>query len=161
VTFAYEATTTGMTAQPAFKVRVTNTNTGAGNVDLTQLTIQYYFTADGAAGLASQINSAQITTNTPPYFQAITTTTQVTFASFTPSTANADTVLTIAFASGVPALPPGGGVEVDVEYHAGSFAVTFNQANDYSYNGADTLAFSTSETLTVKIAGVTIWGVAP
>jgi hypothetical protein len=156
---AYVATTTGSTSLPAFKVQLTNN--GASNVDLTQVTIQYYFTAEGGTGLEAQINQAQLTTPGPPYYTTFTQAVQVTFAPLSPSKPTADTVLTFGFVAGAPLIPPGGVMEVDVQYDTAAFDVVFDQSNDYSYNGAGGMTFVPSQTLTVKVAGTLVWGVAP
>jgi hypothetical protein len=159
LTLEYQAVTAAPT-DPSFDVVVTNV--GNGNVDLTRVTIQYYLTSDGATALVSLVNSATMTTPTQaPYFQSLMAFAQVTFAPFTPSTPTADTVLAIAFAPGAPALPPGGQVEVDLSYHSPNYDVSFNQSNDYSYDGASNQSPSPSKTITAKFGGVTVWGVAP
>jgi Cellulose binding domain len=154
---AYEAVNTGDgVGVIQFDVQVTNT--GSGSQDLTQMTIQYYFTADGASDLADQIIHAAITTAEPPYNQDITTMTTAAFWAFTPSTTTADTVLTISFLSG--SLPSAGLVEVDLRANSANYDTNFTQSNDYSYNGADT-AFTPSQTLTMDVAGATVWGMPP
>lgn len=143
----------------AFDVQVTNS--GTGNQDLTQLTIQYYFTADGASGLNSsdtQINQASITTAGPPYYQTISGV-SLNFSPLSPTTSTADTVATLSFASG--SLPAGGVLEVDAAFHSSGYATTFTESNDYSYTGTDTTTFAPTQTITIQVAGVTVWGMAP
>jgi hypothetical protein len=140
-----------------FDVQVANE--GTASQALAQMTIQYYFNADGASDLTGQINNASVSTpNAPPYFQDINGA-QMTFSSLGPVTTSADTILTISFASG--SLPAGGTLEVDVQFHSGDYSTYFDQSNDYSYDGSDATAFTTSDTITVEVSGAIVWGVAP
>jgi hypothetical protein len=140
-----------------FDVQVANS--GMGIQDLTAISIQYYFTADGASGLTGQINNASVATpNAAPYNQEITGV-QMAFSRLTDATATADTTLTISFTSG--SLPAGGTLEVDVQFHSGNYSTYFTQSNDYSYDGSDATAFVPSQTITVQVSGAVVWGTAP
>jgi Cellulose binding domain len=152
----YKVGQVGASTSIAFDVKVQNTGTGAQ--DLTQMTIRYYFTAEGgSSGLAGQVNSASISSAGPPYYAALTMVNQ-TFTALSPATATADTYDEISFGTG--SLGAGDTLEVDVQLHSPGYATTFNQANDYSYDGT-AAAFAPSSTLTIYVAGALAAGTAP
>jgi hypothetical protein len=157
---AYEAEGMAMGGTSvAFKLQVTNT--GTGSQDLSQVTIRYYFTAEGASGLTGQINSAGITLTSSPYFEDVTKNISQAFNALSPTTATADSYVELSFAAGTPMLPASSPLTIDSQFHSGNYSTTFNQTNDYSYDGTATSAFKASSTITAYVAGTLVYGTEP
>jgi cellulose 1,4-beta-cellobiosidase len=134
-------------------------NSGTGSQDLSQVTIRYYFTTDTQTALAGQINTASITEPAGPNYYAPVAGVTMTFTPMTTPTTTADTYVEFGFPAGT-SLPANATLEVDVQFHAGDNQGTFNQANDYSYNG-NAAAFTPSNTITVYASGTLVSGTEP
>jgi cellulose 1,4-beta-cellobiosidase len=142
----------------SFKVQLQNT--GSGTQDLSQVTIRYYFTADGGSGFSGQINSAGMNLPAAPYFQDIKTSVSQMFGTPAAPSATADSYLELDFAAGTPSLPAGGTLVIDNQFHGPNYSTHFTQTNDYSYDGTAT-AFKATNTITLYVGGVLMSGMEP
>ncbi|MFG2310488.1 cellulose binding domain-containing protein [Streptomyces sp. NPDC048566] len=150
VAVQYRTSATGATAdqsEPWFKVR----NTGSSPVQLSQVKIRYYFKADSATTAYRFACSwavkgcANITG---------------TFKTLPHPTATADRYLEIGFTSAAGTLAPGADTgDMQLRFYQANWQ-TLNQADDYSFNGAQT-AYADWNKVTAQLAGATVWGTAP
>lgn len=142
-------TTTGASAdeaEPWFQV-VNNSTTA---VPLSQVTLRYYFTADGASSYTFACAWAVV---------SCSNVTGTVAALATPS-ATADHYLQISFGSGAGSLAPGASTgDLQLRLYRSDWQ-NVNQANDYSFNGADT-SYTASSTVTAYRSGALVWGTEP
>jgi endoglucanase len=125
-------------------------NAGGAGVDLGTVTVRYWYTADGPQPQAFVCDWAQVgCANVTGRFVTLPT----------PRT-GADTYLEVGFKSGLPALAAGAATgEIQDRFNRTDWS-SFNQANDYSFNAADT-AYTASTTVTVYVNGQLVWGAEP
>jgi endoglucanase len=127
-------------------LRVVNTGTAA--VDLSTVTIRYWYTADGTA---AQTWACDFTPDGCANVHG-------RFVAVSPARANADTYLEIGFASRTLNQ---GGVTGDLQERIfKSDNSSYNQANDYSFNATAT-SFVDSPRVTVYIGGALVSGTEP
>jgi hypothetical protein len=127
---------------PWFKI-VNNSTT---SVDLSTLSVRYYFMAM-SANMVGDCDYAVI---------GCGTLTQ----KFYPTTGTmADTYLEVTFSSGT--LGPGADTgDIEPRLHDSGYAVSFVQANDYSFDATKT-AYATWDHMTIYQSGTKVWGTPP
>jgi hypothetical protein len=130
--------------QPWFQI--VNESTSA--VELSSLTIRYFYTKDGGGGQNFVCDYAMIGSNNV----------SAVFGTFVGT--NADEYLELHFAAGAGSVAPGGdsGV-IQARVYADNYPA-MNQTNDYSFDASDT-AFTDSSTVTLYQNGTLVWGVEP
>jgi hypothetical protein len=153
----YQVVQKGTAGSVGFNIRVLNS--GTGMQDLSQVTIRYYFTTDTQSALAGQVNTASISNPAGPNYYSAVSGVTLAFTAMTAPTATADTYLEFGFPAGT-SLVAGATLEVDVQFHAGNNQGTFDQSNDYSYNGNAT-AYTPSSTITLYVSGTLVSGTEP
>ncbi|MDP4180480.1 MAG: cohesin domain-containing protein [Bacillota bacterium] len=127
-------------------------NTGSSDIDLSKLTIRYYFTKDNDKAMTYYSDYVSIGS------------TSVTFNNYAPATDKADKYIEIKLSSGV--IYPNGAQwpkqsEVTIQGRiAKNDWSNFNQSNDYSYTGASTQYVENSR-IAVFESGVLIAGSVP
>jgi hypothetical protein len=121
-------------------------NTGTAAVQLSEITIRYWFTRDGGASAYAFCASAQV--GCASVTQAVT--------NLSPSRPGADAYLEVGFTGGT--LAPGQSTEVHVRVRKTDNS-NFKQRDDYSY-GANT-SLQDSAKVTAYRAGVLLWGSEP
>lgn len=139
--------TSAAVSQPWLQV----VNTSQKPVPLSQVTLRYYFTQEGSAGYTTNCIYAAV--GCTHISESI-----VTLSSPTPG---ADHYLQISFASGAGDLAPkanSGSIELQL-YQAGGTAM--NQANDRSYDSADSTAYRENKLVTAYVDGTLAWGQDP
>jgi hypothetical protein len=137
--------TTSSTMSPQLEIF----NNGASPQDLTVLTMRYYYTAQGST---SQTFACD-------YFPGGCGSVEATFVAMPTPTATADHYMQIAFTSGsIPSGTSTGGLQT--RFYDSTFAVTFNQTMDYSFNASDT-AFTPWDHVTLYLSGSLVYGVEP
>ena len=131
-------------------------NLGTAGVPLSELTIRYWFTGDGAQTFAGVIDFAANSANVP--IQANMTS---SFVAVTRT--GADHYLQFAFQAAAGTLTAGGGTTV-VQGRFNStnpdFGVNFTQTGDYSFDPAKT-AFTDWTHVTLYRNGTLVWGIEP
>ncbi|PWV97900.1 GH35 family endo-1,4-beta-xylanase [Paenibacillus cellulosilyticus] len=130
--------------QPFFNIK----NTGTTAINLSDLTIRYYFTKEGTADMTSWIDYAQIGgSNVLRTFGTLSAT-------------NADTYVELSFSSSAGTLQPGAQTgEIQLRMHKSDWS-TFNEANDYSFDATKT-TYTDWTKVTLYQSGVKVWGVEP
>lgn len=135
------------TMSPQFEIF----NNGASPVDMTVLTMRYYYTAQGSTSQEFACD----------YFAAAggCGTVQATFVAMSTPTATADHYVQIAFTSGsISSGTSTGGLQTRL--HDTNYAVTFDQTQDYSFNASDT-TFTPWNHITLYLSGSLVYGVEP
>jgi cellulose 1,4-beta-cellobiosidase len=144
----YMTTTTADMTQdirPHFEID----NSGPSSQSLTELTVRYYFTADGSQQQTYVCDYAQIGCDLI----------QGSFVAISPATTNADHYLELSFTGGT--IPAGGDTgEIQVRFHDSNYQGMFTQTNDYSF-GATATQYADWNRVTVYREGTLVWGVEP
>lgn len=143
----YLTPTTGPTKEIQPHVEIANN--GASDQDLTAITVRYWFTADGSQSQTFACDYALMGCGLV----------QAKFVTMTAPAAAADHYLELSFAGGSVASGASTG-EIQARFHDTNDAVTFTQANDFSFNAADT-AYARWNRITLYRAGTLVWGVEP
>ncbi len=117
---------------------------------LTQVTVRYWFTDEDAA-------SANVVEQ---YYVPITT--KMKFVTLNPPREGADTVLELSF----PDTPDSGISWVETRgfnfaFHKTSYAGTYDQSNDYSYDPNLTKSLGQNPKITAYVDGALAWGCEP
>ena len=143
---------TTVSPHPQFQI----INLGAAVISLSELSIRYWYTADGALTQAAVIDFAANSANVA--IQAEVT------AAFVPVTrSGADTYLQLGFTAAAGTLAPGGGTTVvDSRFNSTNpgFGVTYLQTGDYSFDATKT-AFADWTHVTLYRLGTLVWGIEP
>lgn len=125
-------------------------NTGSSAIDLTELTVRYYFTGEATPttqgfnfyiDYTTNISQSDIVAN---------------FNSISDAT-DADTCLELTFKGGT--LSPNAAIFIQSRISKSDWTNFDNQSNDYSYNGASGLV--DWDKVTAHISGVLAWGTEP
>jgi endoglucanase len=149
VTADYETATTGSTTS-VISNQIDLVNTGTSAIPLSDLTVRYWFTEDGADPLDyaceyALVGCANITG---------------AFVPLSPAVTGADHYLQLGFSAWAGSLAPGastGGIQNEI-FQSSYAAMT--QTNDYSFNAADTI-FTPNPGITVYDDGTLIYGTEP
>jgi hypothetical protein len=124
-------------------------NHGPSPQSLAELTVRYYFTADGSQQQAYACDYAQIGCGLI----------QGSFVAIVPAKTNADHYMELSFTGGT--IPAGGGTgEIQVRFHDSNYQGMFTQTNDYSFDAAAT-QYADWNNVTVYRNGTLVWGVEP
>lgn len=132
------------TISPLIKI----TNTSNEPLDLSKVSLRYYYTADGASSQNYWCDWSSVgSQNVKSKF--------VTSS----SSANADNYLEISFTSGAGTLAPGSTAFINGRISKGDWS-NYNQSNDYSFNSSDN-SYVESGKIPVYVNGQLIAGVEP
>ncbi|NEW09337.1 cellulase family glycosylhydrolase [Paenibacillus sp. SYP-B3998] len=130
--------------KPHFNIK----NNGTTAVNLSDLSIRYYFTKDGTQAMNSWIDWAQVGGANI----------QRTFVSTTGT--NTDTYVELSFTSGVGSIPAGGqSGDIQLRMSKTDWS-NFNESNDYSFDGAKT-SYTNWDKVTLFQNGTLVWGIQP
>lgn len=125
----------------------------ANGVAIADLEIRYYFTSEISGSLVTEMYWAGTGKES---FTAAVTTTAVAIA----PVPGADTYLAYTLPSATAKLLPGDTLVVKPALHKAGYSASFDQCNDYSYDGANR-SFVVSSRITVFVKGDLAWGSAP
>ncbi len=155
------------TAMNTVRFDVSITNNGTMPQALSDLTLRYWFTADGASSFAwnEYYAVSPINGNVKGAFTKLTSST-------TPAaTATADTYFEVSFNAAAGSIAPGTSTnDIQLAFNDSTYATNFNETNDYSYVGTDSMASCggannvltcQSPTITLYRAGSLAFGTEP
>ena len=125
-------------------------NKGTAAVDLSTVTVRYWYTADSTQPQTWACDFAVVgCANLTSRFVTLPT----------PRT-GADTYLEVGFKTGLPALAAGAGTgEIQDRFNRADWS-NYTQSNDYSFNATDT-SYTASTLVTVYVNGQLVWGTEP
>jgi hypothetical protein len=127
------------------------------SIPLSELTIRYWFTHDGAAG--TLVGDTGYTDLTGGYSVNRVLTSYVTDAIGTTARVNADRYYEVGFSAGAGDIYWGDYVTLQARYHTSTFA-SLTQTNDYSFDATKT-AFASWDKITVYRNGTLVAGTEP
>lgn len=137
-------------ADNQFKPHFNIVNKGAAAVPLSELSLRYYFTADGNGQLQYNCDWAMVGCSNV----------NGAFVKMNPDKANADTYLEITFKAAAGSLQPGGQTgDIQTRNHASNWA-NLNESNDYSFDPTKT-AYANWERVTLYHNGTLVFGNEP
>lgn len=124
-------------------------NTGSESINLSDVTIRYYFTIDGEKEQNfwcdwSSVGSQNVTG---------------TFVKLSTPVTDADYYLEIGFMAGAGQLAPGASIEVQGRFSKFDWT-NYSQSNDYSYNDTQN-SYADWSKVTGYISGALKWGIEP
>ncbi len=108
------------------------TNTGNQNIDLSGVTIRYYFTKDVNANLTFFCDHAGLSLNSAPWHATVSSGVQGQYITMNTPVQGADTYLELSFNGVTYPIHPGKQLECEIRITNASWT-NFNQDNDYSY----------------------------
>jgi hypothetical protein len=133
-------------AQPAFKI----VNQSSASVDLSSLTIRYWYTSDGT-------QSQQLTCD---YAKPGCANVTGTFLSLSPATSTADSYLQVSFSAGAGSVAAGADSgPIELRFNKSDWS-SYNQTNDFSWN-AQVTSFQPYGNVGLYQNGQLIWGIEP
>ena len=134
------------TPRPHFEIA----NTTSSSVSLSNLTIRYWYTADGTQPQQFSCD----------YALAGCGNVTASFVSLTSLTGTADTYLQVGFSSGAGSIAVNGNSgEIQTRFNKGDWS-NYNQANDYSWNQNQT-SYAAWSQVTLYLNGQLVWGTEP
>ncbi|MDT8715084.1 xyloglucanase [Clostridium sp. 19966] len=133
----------------ALSPQIKLTNTGTTAINLSDVKIRYYFTADGATSNNFWCDWASVGASNVTG----------TFTSLASPKTNADSYVEIGFSNAAGSLSPGSSVSIQSRITKADWS-TYTQTNDYSFNSTAT-AFANWNKVTAYYAGTLQWGVEP
>jgi Cellulose binding domain len=133
--------------KPHFQV----VNNGTTSVDLTTLTVRYYYTKDGSPATDQAFNCDYALLGCSLIAATFNTTTGT----------NADEYAEFSFLSGAGMLAAGATTgEIQARIHPADYQYMFTQTNDYSFD-ATKLSYAYWSNITLYQAGTLVWGTEP
>ncbi len=154
----------GPTSQIQFDLRLRSV--ASTDIDLSTVTVRYWFTADGSA--PSGLYFISYYSQNSAGYQDITHSVSGAFlaAPAASTTPTSDTALELSFAAGAGSLVAGGYVSVQVAVHgpgATGYSDEFTESNDYSYDPTKnaTTSYQPSTRVTAYVGGQIVWGAEP
>ncbi|BCN30630.1 X2-like carbohydrate binding domain-containing protein [Anaeromicropila herbilytica] len=133
------------TLSPLFKI----INTGSTSINLSDVTLRYYFTADGASAHSFWCDWSSVGTSNV----------QGAFITMKNSSSTADTYLEIGFTSGAGTIAAGQSAFVQTRISKADWS-SYSQANDYSFSALNK-TYASWNKVTAYINGSLQWGIEP
>jgi hypothetical protein len=146
------------TGSATFEIELDNNGTTA--LDLSTVTVNYYFTANGLSGFQFEVYTASVNNAASSAYRSVAMgDVSGAVQAFAPAIATADSVLVISFA-GAGSVPVGEFIQFKGALHESSYSPNFKQTDDYSFNAKDTTLTDNAD-IVVDIGGSAAWGTAP
>jgi endoglucanase len=146
------------TGSATFEIELDNLGTTA--LDLSTVTVNYYFTANGLSGFQFEVYTASVNNAASSAYRSVAMgDVSGAVQAFAPATATADSVLVISFA-GAGSIPVGEFIQFKGALHESSYSPNFKQTDDYSFNAKDTTLTDNAD-IVVDLGGTAAWGTAP
>ncbi len=146
----HETATTTNTIRSYFKVK----NEGTSTLDLSDVTIRYWYTREGTANQSAVCDYAGLNNNN------ITSFVNASILPAVPAASGANYYLEIGFDSGAGSLAPGQQTnEIQIRFNKTDWS-NYTQTGDYSFNASMT-TFSANTAITGYIDGVLSFGNTP
>src|SRR5690242_17203550 len=143
-----DATTSASTNTPRPHFEIVNNS--SSSVSLSNLTIRYWYTADGTQAQQFACD----------YALAGCGNITGSFVSLTSSASTADTYLQVGFTSGAGSIAANGNSgEIQSRFNKNDWS-NYNQANDYSWNQNQT-SYAAWSQVTLYLNGQLVWGTEP
>jgi len=146
----YQDGTAGQSTTNTLRPDVQIVNTGTTSLNLSQITIQYWYTIDSSAPQTYACDYATLGCGNVTG----------TFVQVSPARTGTDYYLQIGYTSGAGSLAPGSNTGALQDRVNKTDWSNYNQGNDYSYNGSLT-TFSPWTKVTVSYQGQLTWGTQP
>ena len=143
---------TSNSISPQFKV----INGGSSAVDLSKLTLRYYYTIDGDKDQTFWCDHAAVLGSDGSY-NGVTANVKGTFVKMSSKTSDADTYLEISFSGGT--LPAGANLQIQGRFAKNDWT-NYTQSNDYSFRSG-TSQFAPWDKVTAYLSGSLVWGSEP
>ncbi|WAM32680.1 hypothetical protein OTJ99_000861 [Caldicellulosiruptor naganoensis] len=141
-----ETNSTTNTIRPWLKV----VNSGSSAIDLSRVTIRYWYTVDGERAQSAVSDWAQIGASNITF----------KFVKLSNSVEGADYYLEIGFKSGAGQLQPGKDTgEIQIRFNKSDWS-NYNQGNDWSWIQSMT-SYGENVKVTAYVDGVLVWGQEP
>ena len=166
LTVEYFARTPPDHSSVAFDVSISNN--GAMPQALSDLTLRYWFTADGITSFTAHMyyaTTASITSST-----IMETFSTLNASSTPPATATADSYMEVSFTAGAGSIAAMSSTDdIQLEFNDSTYNGTQNEGNDYSHTASDTMTgcdennVLTCQTMTITLyrSGKLVWGNEP
>jgi endoglucanase len=146
----YKVGDSGAVSDNAVKPYLQVVNTGNAAINLSDVTIRYWYTID----------SNQPQTYWCDYAVVGCSNVKGSFVPVSPARTNADYYLEISFTSSAGSLAPGGNSsDIQSRFSKNDWS-NYNENNDYSYNGSMT-SYSSWTKVTAYYKGTLVWGTEP
>ena len=124
----------GGATETTIQRKYTLTNNGDKDVDLTKVKIRYYYTKDANVEQVLYVDAAGMQLDSAPWYVNATKNVTSTFGTVSGN----DSYCDISFADLDTALPSGKSISIDTRLANNNWSA-FDQTNDYSYAGGDTI----------------------
>jgi len=138
---AYNGSTAATTNSISPKIKITNS--GENEVNLSTVTVRYYYTIDTEKGQSFWCDSAAITSGT---YRNLTSTVTGSFVKMSTAKSGADYYLEIGFTAAAGSLAAGETVELQLRLAKNDWS-NYTQSNDYSFNSSASTYTDTSKIL--------------
>lgn len=129
-----DVTGKGVAKETTIQRRYTLTNSSNKDIDLSKVTIRYYYTKDANVSQVLYVDSAGMQLDSAPWYVDATKNVTSTFETVSGN----DSYCDISFADLDVKLPAGKNIAIDARIANDNWSA-FDQTNDYSYAGGDTI----------------------
>ncbi|SES83142.1 glycoside hydrolase family 9 protein [[Clostridium] polysaccharolyticum] len=131
---ALDVTGKGVAKETTIQRRYTLTNSSNKDIDLSKVTIRYYYTKEADVSQVLYVDSAGMQLDSAPWYVDATKNVTSTFETVSGN----DSYCDISFAGLDTKLPAGKNIAIDARIANDNWSA-FDQTNDYSYAGGDTI----------------------
>ena len=124
---------------------------------LSELTLRYWFTSEGAQGQTASIDYARVGVNPVPIQPYVTS----TFVAPTPVRMGANYYVQFGFTAAAGSMAATTGIaEVQAQFFSAGYVTNYTQTGDYSFDASKT-AFADWTHVTLYRNSTLVWGIEP